>query len=192
MQGLMSQYGWLGVILAMLLESSIVPIPSEAVVVAAGYVGIPLWTIVWAGAIGSTLGGCIGYAIGRSGVRWFLDRFGRWIGLTTARLQTLDELATRYGIFSVLIGRLVPFVPFKVFSIGAGMSRVAFGGFVLMTFVGVVPRLFLLALAGSWLRRAALPTLGVLMLLGVLLYLRKRLKARRNRTASPIVGDGSI
>ena len=176
MQGLISQYGWLGVILAMLLESSIVPIPSEAVVVAAGYVGIPLWTIVWAGAIGSTLGGCIGYAIGRSGVRWFLDRFGRWIGLTTARLQKLDELAKRYGIFSVLIGRLVPFVPFKVFSIGAGMSRVAFGGFVLMTFVGVIPRLFLLALAGTWLRRAALPTLGILLLIGGFFHLWKRLK----------------
>lgn len=164
-------------LIGMFLESSIVPIPSEAVIVAAGYLGIPLRTIVWAGAIGSTLGGCVGYAIGRSGVRWLLDRFGRWIGLTSERLKNVDTLARRYGIQSVLIGRLIPVVPFKVFSIGAGAARISFSGFVLMTFVGVIPRLLLLAIAGEWLRRATIPTVVVLLLLGGGWYMIRRRKA---------------
>ena len=154
-------------LVAMVLESSVVPIPSEAVILAAGYAGIPLWTIVWAGSIGSTLGGCLGYVIGRSGVRRVLNRYGRWIALTPARLARVDELAKRYGSLSVLIGRLVPLVPFKVFSISAGMSRVAFPGFVLMTAVGVIPRLVLLAVAGEWLRRATVPSVLVLLGIGV-------------------------
>jgi len=105
---LLEQYGAAGMGLAMFLESSVIPFPSEAVVAAAGYFGIPLGTIVWAGAAGSTLGGCVGYAIGRSGVRWLLDRYGRWFGVTQARLSKMDALAVRYGVWSVLIGRLLP------------------------------------------------------------------------------------
>lgn len=177
LEGLLDRYGAFGVLVAMFLESSIVPIPSEAVIVAAGFVGIPLGTIVWAGAIGSTLGGCVGYGIGRSGVRWLLDRYGRFLGLTAQRLSRMDALAKRYGAWSVLIGRLIPLVPFKVFSIGSGAMRIAFGGFVLMTLVGVIPRLVLLALAGEGLRRATIPTLLVLLLLGGAWYLIRRRKA---------------
>lgn len=178
-QGLIQQFGWLGVGLAMFLESSLVPIPSEAVVVAAGYVGISLGTIVWAGAIGSTLGGCVGYALGRSGVRWVLDRYGRWIGFTPARLGRFDALARRYGVWSVLVGRLIPVIPFKVFSIGAGIGRIAFGGFVLMTFIGVIPRLFLLAIAGGWLRKATLPmVIGLLIIVGGVYVVHRMRKDR--------------
>ena len=179
----MDRYGAVGVLLGMFLESSIVPIPSEAVVIAAGYVGIPFWTIVWAGAVGSTLGGCVGYALGRSGVRWLFNRYGRWIGLTPQRLLKLDVFSKRYGIWSVLIGRLVPVVPFKVFSIGAGLARIAFKGFVLMTFLGVIPRLVFLALAGDWLRRTTLPMVLMLLLLGGGLYLLRRL--RRHTSKKP-------
>ena len=178
-QLLLDRYGAAGVLLAMFLESSLVPIPSEAVVIAAGYVGIPLWTIIWAGAVGSTLGGCVGYALGRSGVRRLFDRYGRWIGLTPQRLLKLDAFSQRYGVWSVLIGRLVPVVPFKVFSIGAGLARIAFGGFVLMTLIGVIPRLVLLAVAGDWLRRATLPMLLVVLLLGGGGYLLRRHKSKK-------------
>jgi len=177
-QALLDRYGALGVLVAMFLESSLLPLPSEAVIVAAGYLKIPLGTIVWAGAVGSTLGGCVGYALGRSGVRWLLDRYGRWLGLTQERLNRLDALAKRYGTWSVLIGRLIPVVPFKVFSIGAGISKIAFGGFVLMTFVGVIPRLVILAVAGEWLRRATIPTVCVLVLIGGIIYLRRRVRLK--------------
>lgn len=178
MHTLLERYGALGVLLGMFLESSVVPIPSEAVVVAAGYAGISLSTIVWAGAVGSTLGGCVGYALGHAGVRWWLDRYGRWFGATPERLSRLERFAKRYGVWSVLIGRLVPVVPFKVFSIGAGTAKIAFGGFVLMTFVGVIPRLVLLAVAGEWLRRAMLPTALLLTLLVAVSYVVRRFRSR--------------
>lgn len=182
LQPLIQQYGALGVLIGMALESSIVPVPSEAVILGAGYLGIPLATILWAGALGSTVGGCVGYALGRAGVRWFFDRYGRWIGLTAARLATFDAFAARYGVWGVLIGRLIPIVPFKVFSIAAGMGKVRFWPFVAMTLVGVVPRILILALAGEWLRRATVPTLLVMAALGLAMY------AWQQRRASAVAG----
>lgn len=164
-------------LVAMFLESSVIPIPSEAVVVAAGYLKIPLWTIVWAGAVGSTLGACVGYWIGHLGFRWLIDRYGSWLGLSKIRMARFDALAKRYGIFSVLVGRLLPIVPFKVFSIGGGITRIWFPGFILMTFVGVIPRLVLLALAGEWLRRVSVPILMILSVVGGVSYLFFRRRA---------------
>ena len=177
LQGWLEDYGSWGVLIAMFLESSIIPIPSEAVILAAGYAGIPFGTILWAGTLGSTLGACVGYGIGRSGARWFLDRYGHWIGLTTQRLQALDQWTRRYGRWGVLIGRLIPIVPFKVFSIGAGIGRTPFPGFGVMTALGMIPRILLLTLAGDGLRRATLPTLSVLGLCGLLFVLiRKKIR----------------
>ncbi len=184
-QWLMQQYGALGVLVAMFLESSIVPIPSEAVIVAAGYFGISRWAIVFWGAIGSTLGGCVGYAIGHSAMRRVLDSYGRWIGLTPARLDQVYRLAERHGAFGVLIGRLLPIIPFKVFSIAAGTTRISFWRFLLMTFVGVVPRLFLLSIVGEWLRHSTLPmVIGLLVIGGIYLWYQRfgrNLRLRRDQ-----------
>ncbi len=173
---LIRHYGAIGVLLAMFLESSILPIPSELVIIAAGFFSIPLWVIVVAGSIGATLGGCVGYAVGFWGGRWVIQKFGRWVGLTLERMEKFEQLAGRYGASGVLIGRIIPVIPFKVFSISAGVGRVLFPSFVLMTFIGVVPRMVFLGIAGEWLRRATLPTLAVLAAVGVLIYLFLRFR----------------
>ncbi|MDD4664159.1 MAG: hypothetical protein PHD83_05785, partial [Caldisericia bacterium] len=59
------QWGDLGVFVGMFLESSIVPVPSEVVILTAGSIGIPLVSIVIFGSIGATLGSFVGYSIGR-------------------------------------------------------------------------------------------------------------------------------
>ena len=150
---LMSQYGDLGMFTAMFLESSVIPIPSELVIAAAGAIGLPLYSIVVFGALGSTLGGMLGYLIGRHGGYPLIVRFGKYILITPDRIAKAEAFAEKYGVWSVLIGRLIPVIPFKVFSIAAGMVRLPFIPFVICTLLGVVPRLFLLALFGAALVR---------------------------------------
>ncbi len=150
---LISNYGDLGVFAAMFLESSVVPIPSEVVIVAASAVGIPLVSIVIFGSFGATLGAMVGYAIGRYVGLPIILRFGKYILITPQRLEKADVFAQKYGAWGVLLGRMVPIIPFKVFSIASGITRIPFVPFVACTFIGVVPRMYLLGLFGVFLMK---------------------------------------
>jgi membrane protein YqaA with SNARE-associated domain len=146
---LLSKHGDIGMFVAMFLESSIVPIPSEAVIAAAGAIGLPLKSIMIFGALGSTLGAMVGYAIGRFAGLPVIVRFGKYVFIKPHHIEKAHAFAEEYGVGGVLLGRLLPIIPFKVFSIAAGLTKLSFLPFVICTFIGVVPRLFLLATFGA-------------------------------------------
>lgn len=147
--GLMVQYGDIGVFVAMFLESSIVPIPSEVIVMAAGAMGLDLVSILVFGSLGATLGAMVGYALGRYAAMPVILKFGKFILIKPHHIEKAEAFAKKYGAWSVLIGRVLPIVPFKVFSIAAGITRLPFWHFVICTMVGVVPRMYVLALFGT-------------------------------------------
>ncbi|MBF0619491.1 MAG: DedA family protein [Candidatus Omnitrophica bacterium] len=148
---LLAHHGDFGMFMAMFLESSVIPIPSEIVIAAAGALGVSLTSIVLFGTLGSTLGGMVGYALGRFAGRPVIERVGKYIFITPQHIEKAEAFAKRHGAWSVLIGRVLPVIPFKVFSIAAGLTRLPFAPFVACTFIGVVPRLILLALFGRML-----------------------------------------
>ena len=147
--GLIAKLGDLGVFLAMFFESCIVPIPSEVIIIGAGALGIPLASVLIFGALGSTLGAMVGYALGRYAAMPMLLKFGRFILIKPHHIYKAEEFARKYGAASVFIGRVLPIIPFKVFSIAAGITRIPFVPFVFCTLLGVLPRIFLLALFGA-------------------------------------------
>lgn len=146
---LIQKHGDWGTFVAMFLESSVIPIPSEVVIAGAGAIGVPLMSIVVFGALGSTLGAMVGYAIGYYAGRPVVLRFGKYIFIKPHHIEKAEDFARRNGAWSVLIGRLLPIIPFKVFSIAAGLTKLPFIPFVVFTLIGVVPRLVLLALFGA-------------------------------------------
>ncbi|HLD62503.1 MAG TPA: VTT domain-containing protein, partial [Candidatus Norongarragalinales archaeon] len=92
-----------------------------------------------------------------------------------------------WGAYAVLIGRLLPFVPFKVFSITSGILRFNFENFVLMTFIGTLPRAFLLAWLGGellqykshfWIALGA-----VVLLVAVGYFVKKAVEMKKNKHA---------
>lgn len=148
LQEMMLRFGDLGVCIAMFLESSIVPIPSELVVIGAGAIGIPIGSIVLFGSIGSALGSIVGYSLGRYAAMPVILYVGKWLFIKPHHIKKAEAFAQKYGAVGVLIGRLLPIIPFKVFSIAAGMTRIRFVPFILFTCIGVAPRLWLLGLFG--------------------------------------------
>jgi membrane protein DedA with SNARE-associated domain len=143
-------------------------VPSEAVVVGAGVIGVPLRSIVIFGALGSTLGGMLGYLLGRYAAMPAILKFGRFILIKPHHIDKAEALAKKYGVASVLIGRLLPIVPFKVFSIAAGITKISFIPFVACTLIGVLPRMYILALFGSNIvkyRKPVLLTIVVIVLI---------------------------
>jgi len=148
-----------GVLVAMFLESSVVPIPSEAIIIGADAIGIPLSSILIFGSLGSTLGAMVGYLLGRYAAMPTILKFGKYILIKPHHIQKAEAFAAKHGAWGVLIGRILPIVPFKVFSIASGMTKVRFFPFVLCTLIGVIPRIYLLALFGDSLVKYTKPVL---------------------------------
>ncbi|MDP2717520.1 MAG: DedA family protein, partial [Candidatus Micrarchaeota archaeon] len=130
--------GW-GILVGMFLESSIVPIPSEAILVTAGAIGFDPLTVAIYGTIGSTLGGMVGYWIGRKGGRPIVDKIGPYLLVTPQKVEKAEKAFSKYGGGTILVARLIPFVPFKVFSITSGILRFDFKTFSIFTLIGTFP-----------------------------------------------------
>lgn len=156
---LINDLGALGVFIGMFLESSIVPIPSEVIIIGAGSIGIPIFTVVLFGSLGATLGALVGYALGRYAAMPVILRYGKFILIKPHHIAKAEDFARKYGVYSVIIGRIVPIVPFKIFSIAAGITKIPLLPFTFCTLIGVVPRMMLLSMFGASIVKYTKPTL---------------------------------
>ena len=156
--------GYVGVAVAVALETIVAPIPSEVILPMAGWkvsqsavdasVLEPLtglgWNIPLAVAFataGSVAGALVGYAIGAWGGRPLLDRYGRYVGIGAEDLDRADRWFDRWGSWAVFLGRMVPLVRTFV-SYPAGISRMPMGRFLLFSTLGSLPWNLALIVAG--------------------------------------------
>jgi len=147
-QELILNLGGIGIFVGMFLGSSVIPVPSEALLVATGLAGLSPIDVAIFGGIGSTLGSIIAYFLGRFGGRPFFEKYGKYFFVGPKELKLVDKWFKKYGKYGVLFGRLIPIVPHKVFSISSGFGKMNFKNFLIFTFIGSVPRCFLLAYFG--------------------------------------------
>jgi len=161
---LIAELGPYGVLIGMILESSVIPIPSEAVLITAGLAGIDPLSIALFGGVGSTIGAWIGYLIGKYGGRPLVYRYGKYLLLKESRILSAERWFNRWGNWTVLLSRLIPFVPYKVFSITAGILRMKWMPFTYFTLLGSIPRCFLLAWIGNLIVQMEYEILGVMAL----------------------------
>jgi membrane protein DedA with SNARE-associated domain len=145
--------GYLGIVLAMALESCAIPLPSEIVMPLAGYFALThpetfsLVGVAIAGAIGCVIGSAVAYGIGAAGGRPLLLKYGRYILISHADSDRADHWFARYGAPVAFFSRLLPVVRTYI-SLPAGISRMNFGQFILFTLLGSLPWTFVLALVG--------------------------------------------
>jgi len=166
-----------GVFVAMFLESSIVPIPSEVIIIGAGAIGVSIISIIVFGSLGSTLGAMVGYALGRYAAMPLVLKFGKFILIKPHHIYKAEQFAKKHGTISVLIGRVLPIVPFKVFSIAAGITKIPFLPFVGFTLLGVIPRIAILAFFGMSIVKYTKPAL-LLIAFAVVIFLAVKLTVK--------------
>lgn len=104
-------------------------------------------TVSVAGTVGYVLGAIAGWAIGLYGGRPYLERHGRWLHVTPARLDEAERWFERYGNVTVLVSRCLPVVR-SFISIPAGVAEMPLGRYSLLTTAGTIPWYFGLAAAG--------------------------------------------
>jgi membrane protein DedA with SNARE-associated domain len=131
--------GYIGVFFLMVMESMVLPVPSEAVMPFAGFLvadGVlsPVW-VVLAATLGSITGSMASYAIGLYGGRPFLNRFGKYLLLNREDLERTDRFFRRRGSPTILISRFIPIVRHLI-SIPAGLARMPLLPFSIFTIVG--------------------------------------------------------
>ena len=192
-------FGYLGVVIAMSIESAAIPIPSELILPFAGWsvsrgvveplTGAPwtYWGAVLAGVVGNTAGSLASYAVGALGGRPLLERYGRYVLISAHDLKTADRWFVRWGDLTVLFSRMLPIVRTFI-SVPAGVARMPLWRFTLFSVVGTVPWVMFLVLAGmllgdNWqdlkhqLRGLDYIVAGVIVL-GVALFLWRHLRTR--------------
>jgi membrane protein DedA with SNARE-associated domain len=146
------------VFLLMALGSACIPIPSEVVMLFAGFAvadpggsgahhHLTMTGIVLAGLLGTLVGSWVAYAIGRGGRLELMERHGHLIHMGPAQVERADRWFARYGEMTVLFGRVIPLVRAFV-SLPAGVAKMPLPRFSVLTLIGSIPWVLALALAG--------------------------------------------
>ncbi len=187
--------GLAGIFVLMLADAALIPIPSEAIMLFAGFDvangRFSLVAIVVAGVLGNLVGSWISYAIGYYGRLELLQKHGKVLHVSPGLLARVDGWFERYGTVTVLVGRVVPLVRTYV-SLPAGVGRVPFWRFTVLTIIGCIPWVLGLALLGkavghnwrSWEHGIGYASYVVLVLVVIgIVYLLVRW--RRNRRERP-------
>jgi membrane protein DedA with SNARE-associated domain len=147
-----STFGLPGVFVLMVLESACIPVPSEAIMLFAGFSvseqQMAFWGAVTAGVAGNLVGSWIAYAVGYYGGRPFVDHWGRYVLLDSRKVDLAHRWFERYGAIAVFFSRMLPIVRTFI-SLPAGFARMPFWRFTLYTVLGCVPWVIMLAFVGT-------------------------------------------
>lgn len=143
-------YGAIAVFLLMVLESACIPVPSEAIMVFGGFLAgqgrASIIAIIVAGVMGNVVGSWIAWWVGRTKGRDWALRW-HWLHITPARLDSADRWFDRYGSWAVLVSRCLPIIRTFI-SLPAGIARMPFWRFTILTLIGCIPWVTGLAFAG--------------------------------------------
>jgi len=159
LESLYTAFGYVGVLVAMAIESAAIPLPSELILPFAGWMvsrGLvePLtaapwtyWGAVVAGVAGNTLGSVLSYLVGAYGGRPLLERYGKYVLISAHDLEAADRWFARWGEATVFFSRMLPIVRTFI-SVPAGVARMPLWRFTLFSILGAIPWIMLLVWGG--------------------------------------------
>lgn len=150
-------YGW--VYFLMLLESTVIPVPSELVVAPAAFNAaegaMNVWLVILFATIGADCGATInyvaGYYLGRPIIYSFANsKWGKMCLLNQKKVEQAERYFDDHGAVATITGRLVPGIRHLI-SIPAGLARMNYWRFLLFTTLGAGVWNCILAALGWWL-----------------------------------------
>ena len=191
----MTNLGYLGMFLGMVLEAVIIVIPSELILATAGILaGKGIFSLSLAflvGILGSVFCAIAIYAMGYFGGRKFIKKYGKFFFMKEEDIDNCDEWFQKYGPCAAFIGRNFPIIR-TLISLPMGVSRVPFFKFLIYTTLGSIPWTFAFvyvgyALGNNWIildnfvKKLKVP---IYILLAILLisYFYKKIKEKRKNS----------
>ncbi|MGE5676411.1 MAG: DedA family protein [Mycobacterium leprae] len=138
---LLHTYGYAALVLILFLDSSGVPWPTEATLVATGVAAaagrqhLSIYLALLAAVVGSLLGSSLSYYLGQRMGPKAMQRIAGWFRLQPQHLDKVDEWFARHGHRAVFFGRLVPFVR-NLTGYPSGILGIPFGKYLLFSVLG--------------------------------------------------------
>lgn len=136
---LIFDWGYLGIFLLMVVESSFIPFPSEIVLIPAGYLAqkgeMSLFYIMLSGTAGSLVGAFVNYYLAFTLGRKLLTKYGRYFFIQESTLIKMENYFRAHGHISTFTGRLIPGIR-QLISIPAGLAKMNLMTFSLYTTLG--------------------------------------------------------
>ena len=150
-----STLAYLSISLAMFLENIIPPIPSEIIMPLGGFLvyqqKLNFYILVFWGLLGTIAGSLPWYYLGKlvneKRLSNFLDKRGKYLGITSEDLAKSKRWFDKYGVTLVFWGRLVPGIR-TLISVPAGMELMPLKRFLVWTTLGSLIWVTLLTYAG--------------------------------------------
>lgn len=134
--------GYPGLFVLIVLESTMVPIPSLLVMPFAGYLaslpppdGFSLPAILAINSAAAVTGSLLSYVLGAAGGKPLLLRYGKYVFVRAKDIQRTEQYFARHGGITIFIGRFLPVVRHLI-SIPAGIARMPLPQFLTLTFLG--------------------------------------------------------
>jgi len=146
-----AELGLLGIFVLMLLESACIPVPSEATMLFAGFNvsdgEYSMFAAVAVGSVANLVGSWIAYAVGYYGRVDLLEKHGGKLHISKSHLAWADRWFERHGDATVFFTRMLPIIRTFI-SLPAGVARMPFWRFSVLTLAGCVPWVFMLTFIG--------------------------------------------
>ena len=140
-----------GIFLLMVQESACIPIPSETTFLFAGFNvsrgEYSLFAVVATGTLANVVGSWIAYAVGYYGRVDVLEKHGKKLHIKPSHLKWADDWFAKYGSATVFFTRMLPIVRTFI-SLPAGVARMPFWRFTVLTTLGCIPWILMLTLIG--------------------------------------------
>ena len=146
------------IFILMLLESTVIPVPSELVVAPAAYHAaagnLDIWLVILFATLGADVGATINYLAG-----WYLGRpiiykfanskWGHLCLLNQEKVEKSERYFDEHGMVATITGRLLPGIRHLI-SIPAGLAKMSYWRFLLYTTIGAASWHTILALLGHY------------------------------------------
>ena len=205
--GWVENWGYLGVIILMAMESSIFPVPSEVVIppaaiLAASSGKMSIAGVILAGTFGSWLGSAITYFVSRAVGRPVVEKWGKYFFVPPDKLARAERFMHRYEAGGIFFARLLPVIRHLI-SIPAGIIRMGFGKFSALTVIGAGIWCSVLAWLGGKVGKGLDPNqpidpeslvkavkqqshlvIGIVLLVGLLYFVGMKLSAHKHEDAT--------
>lgn len=139
LQDIVAQLGYPGVFLLIMLESTLVPVPSTLLFPFAGYMAsqgvFNLYVLLVINSVAALTGSLIGYWVGAAGGKPLLLKYGKYLLIRRRDIEKTETWFANHGKATIFVARLLPVIR-HIISLPAGVARMPLRAFITQTFLG--------------------------------------------------------